>query len=113
MTWLWNLIKSLKISSIVVFVVVWNAVGLFGLHLNGGTGPIRTPASGLVMALDCAMLAASAAAIALSPAWRRRALRPGTDIAVARPGLWFIVALASLLALGGSISSVALFSGAP
>lgn len=111
MNWLWNLLKSLKVSSIVVSVVVWNAIGLVGIHLNGGAGPIRTPLSGLFMAFDCALLAAATATVAVSPAWQRRALRPGADVALARPGLWFMVALASFLAVGGGVSSVALLLG--
>jgi hypothetical protein len=108
MNWLWDLVKSLKISSILVVFVVWNAIGLVGLSLNGGYGPIRTLAGGLVMALECALLAGAAAAVAVSPAWQRRVLRPDADVQVARPGLWFIVVIASLLAIGGGISSIAL-----
>ncbi|GAB6197538.1 hypothetical protein [Lysobacter xanthus] len=107
----WNLLKALKPASIVVVFVVWNAIGLCGVHLNGGAGRIRTPASGLLMAVDCVLLAAAAAAVALSPAWQRRALRPGADIASARPGLWFIVAIAGFLAIAGGVSAVGLLRG--
>lgn len=111
MNWLLNLLKSLKVSSIVVVIVVWNATGLLGIHLNGGAGPIRTPLSGVLMAFDCALLAVAAATVAVSPAWQRRALRPGADVTLARPGLWFIVILATFLAIGGGVSAVALLLG--
>ena len=111
MTWLWNLLKSLKLITIILFVVGWNAVCYVGMLLNGGAGRIVTLPSAIAMVVNCSLLAALAFATASFPTWQRVALRPNADPNTARPGLLFIGSLGVILAVGGVITAIAILRG--
>jgi hypothetical protein len=105
MNWLWNLVKSLKLATIVLFVAGWNLLCYLGMSLNGGAGRILTVPAAVAMTLTCTLLAVLSFVTAASPSWQRVALRSGADPNAARPGLIFIGCIAAFLALGFMFSA--------
>lgn len=102
----WKLIKNLKPSAIVVAVLVWNAICLFGIWLNGGMGRIETLGAGIAMAVACGLLSVMAFLVATTSTWQRIALRPGTNPSEPRSALMFLGFLGALMMLGGVIGAV-------
>ena len=111
MNWLWNLAKSLKPATIIIFVIGWNLLCYLGMSLNGGPGRIVTLPAAAAMTFTCSLLAALAFATASFPVWQRIALRPDKDPSVARPGLLLIGFLGTILALGGIFTAYAILQG--
>jgi hypothetical protein len=103
---LWKVVKNLKPLAIVVAILVWNAICLVGIWLNGGLGRIETLGSGIAMAVACGLLSATAFLGATSSTWQRIALRPGADPNEPRSGLLFIGFLGAVLMVGGIISAI-------
>jgi hypothetical protein len=95
-----NLFKSLRPKVIAFVVVIWNALCLSGIWLNGGATRIQTRAGCIAMAFTCALLSIVCFATAQSEWWQTLALRPMADPHDSRPGLLLISVLAALLAIG-------------
>ena len=108
---LWNLLKSIKPLAIVAIVVVWNALCLVGIWLNGGMGRIATFPSAAAMTLASLSLAIFAFSAARSGAVQRAVLRPNADPTLALPGLLFLGTLGAILALGSAITAYGILHG--
>jgi len=104
---LWNLLKSMKPSIMIIFVVLWNLLFFYADRLNGADAQIANSASALVMATACFSLAIVGFASILSSRARALTLRSGADFADARPGLILIAAVGSVLFI--ALLGVALF----
>jgi hypothetical protein len=103
---LWKVVKNLKPLAIIVAVLVWNAICLVGIWLNGGLGKIETLGTGIAMAVACALLSATAFLVATNSTWQRIALRPRADPNEPRSGLLFLGFLGAVLMIGGVFSAV-------
>jgi hypothetical protein len=111
MSWLWDLVKSLRLITIAIFVIGWNVLCYLSMFLNGGAGRIVTISSAVAMTVTCVLLAGLAFTTAALPTWQRIALRPDADPAAARPGLLFIGFLGTVLALGGLFTAYGILRG--
>jgi hypothetical protein len=93
----WKFIRSLRPIFIVGFLVVWNIVMSFGVHLNGGFGPFSDLRSLLVAGFGTLSLAILCFGAVYSPIIRNVVLRPDANVSEAKPGLLFIGLLGGLL----------------
>lgn len=105
---IWKLIPSLRPGFIIGFIVVWNLIMGFGVHLNGGLGPFTNLPSLLVAAFGTAALALISFGAIYWPSVRSIVLRPTASVSEARPGLVFLAFLGSLLTILTVISMVTL-----
>ena len=108
---LWNLVKSLRPIAIVAIVVIWNALCLIGIWLNGGMGRIATFPSAAAMTLACLSLAIFAFSAARFDAVQRVVLRANANPTLAYPGLFFLGLLGALLALGSAFTAYSILTG--
>ena len=67
---------ALRWSFVGAFVLVWNALNLLAVYLNGGWGRYENPRSFVVLALTCAATSALSFAIVLSPTVRNMVTAP-------------------------------------
>lgn len=68
----WRSFLALRVDVAIALTLVWNGVGLYGIHLNGGWGrPLRQNAA-LVGAVDFGLMAAFFLAAVLSQSFRCR-----------------------------------------
>jgi len=110
---LWNLVKSIRPIAIVAIVVIWNALCLVGIWLNGGMGRVATFPSAAAMTLASLCLAAFAFSAACSGAVQRAVLRPNANPTSARSGLLFLGVLGTLLTLGSAFTAYGILHSHP
>ena len=103
--------KQLRPSFIVGFVILWNALCLCGMGLNGGPGPIRTVPSAAVMFLAAAVAATAGFGPMLSVRLRSLALRDGADMVLARSGLILFGTIGSMLMIGAVLTAAVIAFG--
>jgi len=93
----WKLIPSLRPGFIIGFIVTWNLIMGFGVHLNGGFGPFSNLSSLFVAAFGTTAVAIIFIGAIYRPAVRTIVLRPSARLSDARPGLMFLGLLGGLL----------------
>jgi hypothetical protein len=94
---IWKSIPSLRPAFIIGFIVTWNLIMGFGIHLNGGFGPFSNLSSLLVAAFGTTALAIISIGAIHWPAVRAVVLRPTARLSDAKPGLMFLGLLGGLL----------------
>ena len=99
MTILFRLLKNLRPSFMLGFLVIWNLVFFSVRELNGGSGTFKTIPAAVVAATACAGLGFIGFGSLSLSRLRHVVLRPTADLAAARPGLIFVGALGTLLAV--------------
>ena len=95
-----DMIRCMRPSFMIGFVVAWNLLGFVAIRVNGvNDGHIHSYAAGLLMSLDCLLLALTGIGTLRSFEIRRIVLRPDAELELARPGLRFIGGLGTFIAL--------------
>jgi len=95
-----DMIRCMRPSFMIGFVVAWNLLGFVAIRVNGANdGHIHTYAGGMLMSIDCLLLTLTGFGTLRSSEIRRIVLRPDADLVAARPGLRFIGALGTFIAV--------------
>jgi hypothetical protein len=94
---LWNLIKNMKPSVMIGFVVLWNLLFMSAERLNGGAGQLKSATPALLMAVACIVLALIGFCSLVSAGARTFVFRPTANLTEARPGLILIGVVGSVL----------------
>lgn len=96
---IWKLTQSLRPGFIMGFLVVWNVIMGFAVHLNGGFGPFSNRSSLLIAAFGTVGVALISFGAIYSPSVRSIVLRPTASASDAKPGLLFLGFLGSALTI--------------
>ena len=81
------LFEYLRPRFMICFFIVWNAIFLVGIYLNGGTGSVKSVPAALVMSIALAGLVVFSFGSLLFGPIRRLVLRPEAQLSDAWPGL--------------------------